>query len=136
MLSTLGKGAIIRIGADAGISGASIAASIAVEIGERSQIGSGAMLWDTDFHPLDPDLRRAHRTAGAAQAPIRVGCDVFIGARAIVLKGVTIGDGAVVGAGAVVAADVPPGALVAGNPARVIRDVVRGGSRPLRPLET
>ena len=44
--------------------------------------------------------------------------DVWIGLHAIVLKGVTIGEGAIVGAGAVVASDVPPGARVVGNPAR------------------
>jgi maltose O-acetyltransferase len=49
--------------------------------------------------------------------PVLIGEKCFIGARAIILKGVTIGDGAVVGAGAVVTRDVPAGAVVAGNPA-------------------
>jgi acetyltransferase-like isoleucine patch superfamily enzyme len=54
-------------------------------------------------------------------APIKIGSRVFIGARCIVLKGVTIGNGAVVGAGSVVVSDVPPGVIVAGNPAMVVK---------------
>ena len=55
--------------------------------------------------------------------PITIGNNVWIGCRAIILKGVTIGEGAVVAAGAVVTKDVAPFMLVAGNPARVIREV-------------
>ncbi len=122
VLSALSPDAAILIGADVGLSGVSIAAHTMVEIGERSIIGSGAALWDTDFHPLDPEMRRIHPTVGAKSAPIRIGCDVFIGARAMILKGVTIGNGALVGAGAVVTSDVLSGAVVAGNPARTIRN--------------
>lgn len=57
-------------------------------------------------------------------APVTIGDKVFIGARAIILRGVTIGNGAVIGAGAVVAKDVPPMAIVAGNPAKVIGNVL------------
>jgi acetyltransferase-like isoleucine patch superfamily enzyme len=49
-----------------------------------------------------------------------IGSDVFVGAGAMILKGSTIGDGATVGAGAVVSGEVPTGAIVVGNPARVI----------------
>jgi maltose O-acetyltransferase len=56
---------------------------------------------------------------------VTIGDDVWIGARAIILPGVTIGSGAVVGAGAVVAKDVPPRSVCVGNPARVVR--IRGG---------
>lgn len=52
---------------------------------------------------------------------IRIGNDVWIGANACILPGVTIGDGAVVGAGAIVTKDIPPFAIVVGNPARVIK---------------
>ncbi len=121
MLSAVKPGAVIEIGDGVGLSGVSIVAARSVRIGDRALVGSGAVLWDTDFHPLDPAARRRHPTEGARAEPIAVGRDVFIGARAIILKGVTIGDGAVVGAGAVVSADVPPGAVVAGNPARVVR---------------
>lgn len=57
----------------------------------------------------------------ASKGETKIGNDVWIAFRAMILSGVTIGDGAVIGAGAVVAADVPPYAIVAGNPAKVIR---------------
>ncbi|TPN76148.1 CatB-related O-acetyltransferase [Mesorhizobium sp. CU2] len=53
--------------------------------------------------------------------PLEIGNDVWIGRRAIIMPGVHIGDGAVVGAGAIVTKDVAPYAIVAGNPARLIR---------------
>lgn len=52
---------------------------------------------------------------------IVIGDDVWIGARALILRGVTVGDGAIVGAGAVVTKDVPSFAIVAGNPAKIIK---------------
>lgn len=65
------------------------------------------------FRQRHPDLDVA--------APIRVGNNCFIGFRAIILPGVTIGDNCIVAAGAVVAADVEPGLVVAGNPARAVK---------------
>lgn len=127
--STMSPGAVIEIGEGAGLSGVSIVAKVGVRIGARTLIGSGAMIWDTDFHPLDPRARQSHPTEGALAAPISIGKDVFIGARAIVLKGVSIGDGVVVGAGAVVVSDVQAGNVVGGNPSRIIRRA-RDGQEP------
>lgn len=56
-----------------------------------------------------------------SKGPTRIGNDCWLGRRAMVLSGVTVGDGAIIGAGAVVARDVPPYAVVAGNPARLLR---------------
>lgn len=56
--------------------------------------------------------------------PISIGDHVWIGARSTILKGVSIGDGAVVAAGSLVTRDVPPGALVGGSPARMVRPKV------------
>ena len=56
--------------------------------------------------------------------PITIGENVWIGCRALILKGVTIGDGAVVAAGAVVTKDVPANCVVAGNPAKIIKENV------------
>jgi Hexapeptide repeat of succinyl-transferase len=61
--------------------------------------------------------------------PTRIGNDVYIGSRAIVLSGVSIGDGAVIGAGAVVAKSVPPYAVVVGNPAEIVRYRFDSGTR-------
>ncbi len=87
---------------------------VKVAIGDRTQIGPGVQILSAD-HPRDPAQRRAGLEFGR---PITIGADVWIGGRAIVLPGVTIGDGAIVGAGAVVTRDVAAGATVVGNPAR------------------
>ncbi len=62
-----------------------------------------------------------HPHEAQTKGPITIGDDVWIGMNAMILSGVTVGQGAVIGAGAVVASDVPPYAIVAGNPARVVR---------------
>jgi galactoside O-acetyltransferase len=59
--------------------------------------------------------------------PVRICRGAWLGARTIVLKGVTIGEGAVIGAGSVVSRDVPPFTLAVGNPARIVRQLDRGG---------
>jgi acetyltransferase-like isoleucine patch superfamily enzyme len=91
-----------------------------IEVGRDGLFGTGVQIFDSDFHHLDPALRRSGTHPTAA---VRIGDDVWVGASAFVLKGVTIGDGAVVAAAAVVTRDVPPGVLVGGNPARVIREL-------------
>jgi acetyltransferase-like isoleucine patch superfamily enzyme len=90
-----------------------------IELGDDVLLGPGVRLISSG-HPLDPALRRRQVTA----APIVVGRNVWVGAGATILQGVTIGDDAVVAAGAVVTADVPPGVLVAGVPARRVKAVV------------
>lgn len=89
---------------------------VEVTIGDRTQIGPAVQIYAAD-HPRDAATRRSGLEFGR---PVRIGSDVWIGGGSIILPGVTIGDGAVVGAGSVVTRDVPAGATVAGNPARVI----------------
>jgi maltose O-acetyltransferase len=86
-----------------------------IELGDDVQIAPAVQIY-TATHPLDPTLRRSG-IEGAR--PVRIGSNVWIGGGAIVLPGVTVGDDAVIGAGSVVTRDVPRGALVVGNPARV-----------------
>lgn len=120
IFAALESNSSIEIGDGTGISGASIVARSMVTIGKRVLIGAGACIWDTDFHPLDPDKRRQHPTQGAKCAPITIEDEVFIGARSLILKGVSIGRGAVIGAGSVVTKNVNAGDIVAGNPARKV----------------
>jgi acetyltransferase-like isoleucine patch superfamily enzyme len=88
------------------------------------------ILSDSNNHSLNYSIRKRdladwregkHDWSTTKSAPIKVSRGAWIGARAIILKGVTIGEGAVVGAGSVVSADVPAWTIVAGNPAKVIR---------------
>jgi maltose O-acetyltransferase len=90
-----------------------------IAIGDDCQLGPNVQLL-TAYHPTEPEPRRAKLEAAA---PIAIGDNVWLGGGAIVLPGVTIGDGSVIGAGAVVTKDVPPRVLAVGNPARVVRDL-------------
>lgn len=114
-------GSRIIIGDNVGISGSTICATESVSIGDNVLIGSGCLISDSDAHPLDWRDRKENRNDNTLHSPVHIGNDVFIGARCIILKGVTIGDRAIIGAGSVVACDVPPDSMVAGNPAKVVK---------------
>jgi acetyltransferase-like isoleucine patch superfamily enzyme len=129
VLNALTPQALIRIGDNVGISGAVICAKRSVQIGNRVLIGSGAVICDTDFHSLDHEIRGTSRDlAEAADAPVCIGDDCFIGGRAMILKGVTVGARSVVGAGAVVVKNVPSDVVVAGNPARIVKHLLVASS--------
>jgi len=102
--------------------GVRISASDSIEIGDNCMIASGAYITDSDWHGIYDRIER-----NAEPAPIRIGNNVWIGDRATVLKGVSIGDNSIVGAGAVVARDVPANVVVAGNPARVVKQLDPNG---------
>ena len=95
--------------------GCSISACKLVRIGADCSLGPYTNILDNDFHSIE-DRRRIPESQ-----PVLIGDNVWIGARVIILPGITIGNDAVVGAGAVVTRDVPPRTIVAGNPARVLR---------------
>ena len=88
-----------------------------IEIGDNVLIGQQVVI-ATLNHDLMPEKR-----ANMLPAPVRIGNDVWIGAHATILSGVTIGNGAVVAAGAVVTKDVPENTVVAGVPAKVIKSI-------------
>ncbi len=102
--------------------GVRISASDSIEIGDNCMFASGAYITDSDWHGIYDRIER-----NAEPAPIRIGNNVWIGDRATVLKGVTIGDNSIVGAGAVVARDVPANVVVAGNPARIVKELDPNG---------
>jgi acetyltransferase-like isoleucine patch superfamily enzyme len=102
------------------MTGGSIVCEEAITIGNHVTVGCNSIIIDTDFHPLDPSHRREYPLDGAT-APIVIEDDVFIGMQTIILKGVILGAGCVIGAGSVVTQDIPPGAVAAGNPARIVR---------------
>lgn len=120
-LRTLAAGAVIELGQNVGLSGASICAAKSVTIGEGTFVGADAVIFDNDFHAPIGDWNWGP-AAPENPRPVTIGRGVFIGARAIILKGVTIGDRAIIGAGAVVTKDVPARSIAAGNPARIVGD--------------
>lgn len=95
--------------------GADICATKLVRIGSDCLLGTHVIILDSDFHDVvDHDRVPESR-------PVVIGDGVWIGNRATILPGVTIGDGAVVGAGSVVISDIPARTLAMGNPARVMK---------------
>ncbi|MDQ1584400.1 MAG: tetrahydrodipicolinate N-acetyltransferase [Microbacteriaceae bacterium] len=89
---------------------------VGLTIGEGTQVSWDSQLLDTDFHRIADRAGVVRPHTGA----ITIGDHVLIGTGVMILKGVTIGDGAVVAAGSVVTRSVPPGTIVAGNPARPV----------------
>lgn len=91
-----------------------------ITIGDNCAIAGDVLIQDTDFHPILDE----NGNEKPMSKPIVIGNKVWICAKSTILKGVTIGDGAIVAAGAVVTKDVPARCLVAGNPAKVVRENV------------
>ncbi len=90
-----------------------------IVIGDNVMIGPGVKIV-TAKHPYEAEKRRDW---SVTCSPIEIKEDVWIGAGAIILSGVTIGARSIVGAGSVVTKDVPPDTIVAGNPAKIIREL-------------
>lgn len=108
----------IKIGKDVFVnSGCCFQDQGGVTLGDGCLVGHNVV-----FATLDHD-KRPGRRGDMTAAPIVVAKDVWIGAHATILKGVTIGDGAIVAAGAVVTRDVPPNTIAAGVPARIVKTI-------------
>lgn len=127
--------AVVSIGARTHMgSNTLITCAKGVSIGDDVLIAFNVLISDHDSHSLDFSERRndvsdwmkgQKNWEVVPMAPINIASKSWIGAHSILLKGVAIGEGAVVAAGSVVIRDVPPWTLVAGNPARAIRDLKR-----------
>jgi acetyltransferase-like isoleucine patch superfamily enzyme len=98
--------------------GSRLSASDEIVIGDGTMLAHGAYVTDSDWHTLYDRTARDPRVT-----PVHIGRNCWLGDHAAVLKGVTIGDNSVVGARSVVTHDVPANVVVAGNPARVVREL-------------
>lgn len=118
-LSTLSEGAELVIGDNCGFSGAILSSAVSIRIGDSVVVGANSVITDTDWHPLSVESRN-NKGAGLAK-PIVIEDNVWLGMNVLVLKGVSIGEGAVVAANSVVVNSIPPNVLVAGVPAKFVR---------------
>lgn len=114
----------ITVGSHSRISGMSAMAHSTITVGPRCMVASTIMV-DTDFHPTDPALRH-DPDAPFAVAPIELKENVWVAGQSAILKGVTIGENSIVGFRAVVVKDVPANVIVAGNPARIVKEFQTG----------
>lgn len=135
IIVTRASGAEIIIGNNVGISGATIYARSRIEIGENTCIGGNTKILDNDFHPIEVEARNRllnDFNGGDSELvpskPIKIGKNCFIGCNSIILKGTVLGDGCVVGAGAVVSGKFEDNCVIAGNPARVIKNLKEEGA--------
>jgi len=106
---------------------------ISIKISDRVLISHNCNVFDNDTHPLDPAARHDQfktiitsghpRNINLNDRPVLIEEDVLIGANCSILKGVTIGKGSVIGTGSVITRSVPPGVIMAGNPAKIIREI-------------
>ena len=113
-------------GAELTITNMAVNTGLQISCQEKITIGDGAII-ATQVIIRDNDAHTVVYQDGSSNAlskPINIGKHVWIGTRAIILKGVNIGDGAVIAAGAVVTKDVPERTIVAGIPAKVIKENV------------
>jgi len=119
VLRTMSPTARLTLGDRVGLSSSTIVAGNSIEIGEDTILGAGSMVLDNDFHA--PGMGFSWLTEYSKNSkPIKIGRGCFIGARSIILKGVTLGDRVIIGAGSVVTKDVPAYSIGAGNPARIV----------------
>ena len=119
------NGGSVELGDDVSMSGVTIYAFRHIEIGDHTIIGANTKIFDSDFHPIDPQIRLVNEDdkQHTAMKETIIGKNVFIGCNALILKGVCIGDNAVIGAGSVVTRDVPENCIAAGNPAVVVKHI-------------
>ena len=120
----------ITIGDRVGISSSSFWISKELTIGNDVKIGADTLVIDTDSHQIDYRLRKMiphnseeikYLKSRIQSKTITIEDDVWIGAKCIILKGVTIGARSIVGAGSVVTKDIPSDCIAAGNPCKVIK---------------
>ena len=112
------------IGENVGISQTALICNKSITIHDYVKIGGGVSIYDTDFHSLNPDIRKSKQDIKCCnEMPVIIKENAFIGAHSIILKGVTIGKNSIIGAGSVVTKSIPDNQIWAGNPAKFIRNI-------------
>lgn len=118
------RNARLTIGSHVGISQTALICHKSIIIGNDVKIGGGVCIYDTDFHSLDPLIRKSSEDLkNRIEKPVVIHDNVFIGAHSLILKGVTIGENSIIGAGSVVTKSLPANQIWAGNPAHFIRNL-------------
>lgn len=118
----IAKGGEISIAPGVCMSGCTIYSTDSIQIGRKTDIGSGCKIIDNDFHPLPYSERNPEQLDKVKKRPIKIGEGCFIGANSLILKGTTLGRNVVVGAGSVVCGTFPDNVIIAGNPAKIIKE--------------
>jgi acetyltransferase-like isoleucine patch superfamily enzyme len=119
VISAFTSSAELILGDDVAISGCAIHCKEFIKLGNRVGLGSGCLIMDNDGHSLKPEERHGE-SSNIRSAPVVLEEDVWIGGRAILLKGTRIGARSIVQAGSVVKGEYPADCIIAGNPAAVI----------------
>ncbi|CAN5571357.1 N/A [soil metagenome] len=120
---TLGPTAQITIGKGCFLNrNTMIACSELVEIGDHVMFANGCFVGDADHRYDDPDVPITWQ-GFEPRGPVRIGSNCWFGVNCVVMGGVTVGDRAVIGSNSVVTKDVPAGTIVAGAPAKVLREI-------------
>ncbi len=121
----VGKKGKLIIGDNVGMSSTAIVCQNSIQIGNHVNLGGNVVIYDTDFHSLNPNDRtdRTKDIVNTTTRPVIIGNNAFIGAHSTILKGVTIGNNAIVGACSVVTKSIPDNEIWAGNPAKFKRKI-------------
>jgi acetyltransferase-like isoleucine patch superfamily enzyme len=116
----------LSIGNNVGMSCSAIICNHEIEIGNNVTIGGNTVIYDTDFHSLDPTIRKnkLEDKQHAKWGKVCISDNVFIGAHTTILKGVNIGKNSIVGACSVVTKNIPSNEIWAGNPAKCISKIL------------
>jgi acetyltransferase-like isoleucine patch superfamily enzyme len=116
ILSVLTENGRLKIGDNCGFSGTVIGCFIEIVIGDNVKCGANTLITDSDWHPED--------SRSGKDKPIYIEDNVWVGSNVIVLKGVRIGKNSLIGAGSVVVKDIPANVVAAGNPCKVIKNLL------------